>query len=601
MVQLPSPQSEHNQQMPDAIPKLETDYNGLTKNLKEANELLLNSNNKQSTQSPMKNVLSAKSTTNTSNTNNNTIKNNTGISPQQLFELVSQNYENWQQAMVKRFENDENDDDNFSPFPNHDNHIKANLNLMLNQKPTNEKNSNPIFNYNLLEALDEVSNDMTEQLRESTSATLKGQSNNVDTANGTTDRDGVKGDVKSKRKLFDTTTNTLLNEKEIDFLRHKITQIIQHSEQTKMTQGFSLYDTKDEEGLHAGNSDMCSCCGDCNEYEFEYEGNEYDYDQGDYDLEEITRDNDDDGKGYSRGFSYTIPPTHHIEVELNAVPECDIHGSEGYCDCPIFDARIERGNGSINSRANGKKGIRGRDYGEDESDGPSCEFMFEYDHTGKLIPTYNNVAEKLREMELNGDKFLERAHEQTNSKKRGKKSKHKNKKSLALKKDKGNKSKPLKEEDVLSSKDDNDEEVSTITPISKSNDLEIIREIEIPHDSSRNQPTTIPIDYFGLIPSISNECCLICQYQAIYGTEPRQMKKWYDQRVHAEEKRRRDFKKKLQNAKLKVLKRQKDWRQKEPEQQQKQKQQQNVNNGKDSDSRTQPNTETLANRIDEVD
>ena len=87
-----------------------------------------------------------------------------------------------------------------------------------------------------------------------------------------------------------------------------------------MTQGFSLYDTKDEEGLHAGNSDMCSCCGDCNEYEFEYEGNEYDYDQDDYDLEEITRDNDDDGKGYSRGFSYTIPPTHHIEVELNTVP-----------------------------------------------------------------------------------------------------------------------------------------------------------------------------------------------------------------------------------------------------------------------------------------
>ena len=43
--------------------------------------------------------------------------------------------------------------------------------------------------------------------------------------------------------------------------------------------------------------------------------------------------------------------------------------------------------------------------------------MFEYDHTGKLIPTYNNVAEKLREMELNGDKFLERAHEQTKSKK----------------------------------------------------------------------------------------------------------------------------------------------------------------------------------------
>ena len=189
-----------------------------------------------------------------------------------------------------------------------------------------------------------------------------------------------------------------------------------------------MYDTKDEEGLHAGNSDMCSCCGDCNEYEFEYEGNEYDYDQDDYDLEEITRDNDDDGKGYSRGFSYTIPPTHHIEVELNAVPECDIHGSEGYCDCPIFDARIERGNAVLIAEQMERKEYEGGIMVKMKVM-VRLEFMFEYDHTGKLIPTYNNVAEKLREMELNGDKFLERAHEQTNSKK-GKKSKHKNKSHL---------------------------------------------------------------------------------------------------------------------------------------------------------------------------
>lgn len=110
-----------------------------------------------------------------------------------MFELVSRNYENWQQAMVKRFENDENDDDNFSPFPNHDNQIKANLNLILNQTSPIEKNSNPIFNYNLLEALDEVSNDMTDQLRESTSASLK---DNIGTVNGTTDKSGIKTEVK---------------------------------------------------------------------------------------------------------------------------------------------------------------------------------------------------------------------------------------------------------------------------------------------------------------------------------------------------------------------------------------------------------------------
>lgn len=589
MVQLPSSQSEPSQQMPDAISKLKTDYEDLTKKLIQAKESLLSLDNKQSTHSPTKDIKPPKNPTSTTIANNNT-----GISPQQLFELVSRNYENWQQAMVKRFENDENDDDNFSPFPNHDNQIKANLNLILNQTSPIEKNSNPIFNYNLLEALDEVSNDMTDQLRESTSASLK---DNIGTVNGTTDKSGIKTEVKNKRKLFATTTHTLLNEKEIDFLRHKITQIIQHGEQTKTTQGFSLYDTKDEEGLHAGNSDMCPCCSDCKEYEFEYDGDDYDYDQGDYDLEEITRD-DDDKKGYSRGFSYTIPPTHHIEVELNAVPECDIHGSEDYCDCPIFDACIERGNGSnsSNSRVNVRKGARTGDYDEDESDGPSCEFMFEYDHTGKLIPTYNNVAEKLREMELNGDKFIERAHEQTKTKKKGKKSKHKNKKLHALKDDKKSKNKPLKEEGILSSKED--EEVSTIMPISRNIDLEIVREIKIPHDPSSNQPTTTPKDYFGLIPSISNECCLMCQYQAVFGAEPRQMRKWYDQRVRAEEKRRRDFKKKLQNAKLKVLRRQKDWRQKDPipEQQQKQKQQQNVVNGQESDCR-----ETLENRIDEVD
>lgn len=55
--------------------------------------------------------------------------------PAQLFDLISKNYESWLQAMAKQFE----DEENFSPFPSEDD---ANTQL------------NPIFNYNLLEALE---------------------------------------------------------------------------------------------------------------------------------------------------------------------------------------------------------------------------------------------------------------------------------------------------------------------------------------------------------------------------------------------------------------------------------------------------------------
>ncbi|EGV60418.1 hypothetical protein CANTEDRAFT_136905 [Yamadazyma tenuis ATCC 10573] len=103
-------------------------------------------------------------------------------------------------------------------------------------------------------------------------------------------------------------------------------------------EGFSLYGTKDEEGL-------CT-----------YEGDEYSDDyQDDYDIEEI----DDD--------LYDGPREHHIELELQ--PECDIHGVEG-CDCPMYEDGYE----------------------QEES----YDFTFEYNSEGKLVPTEGSVKEYFR-------------------------------------------------------------------------------------------------------------------------------------------------------------------------------------------------------------
>lgn len=134
-----------------------------------------------------------------------------------------------------------------------------------------------------------------------------------------------------------------LNDRELGFLKERIAEFISFtgygSEQRlkrrnhgKESEGFSLYGTNDEEGLHGGNADV-------------YDGEE----QDDYDINEL-----EDGDN----FLYDYGP-HHIEVEVN----------------------------------NGPAGSQPVDPNE-----PSCEFTFEYDRNGTLIPTDNNIEEKLRLM-----------------------------------------------------------------------------------------------------------------------------------------------------------------------------------------------------------
>lgn len=96
--------------------------------------------------------------------------------------------------------------------------------------------------------------------------------------------------------------------------------------------------------------------------------------QDDYDIEEVQ---DEFGHYYNHS-----GPSHHIEVELS-------------------DGR----------------------HGSPDPNEPSCEFTFEYDGNGKLIPTSNNVEEQLRQLKLSSLMDLDVNPSKTSSKKKKKKKK----------------------------------------------------------------------------------------------------------------------------------------------------------------------------------
>lgn len=213
----------------------------------------------------------------------------------------------------------------------------------------------------------------------------------------------------------------------------KLQQRIAEVEAERLAEsGFSLYGTKDEEGLHDGNAE-------------DYDDSDG-LEQDDYDIGELQGDPE---------FLYEYGPTHHIEVELS--------------DGPAGERR-------------------------DRGDEPSCEFTFEYDRNGKLVPTYCNVEEQLRLMNLHlRDKqgLLETLHERQET---GKKKKKKNNK------------KKKKQEQQRAADDDSG--------------------------------------------------CLFCQYEAFFGMKPVHMMRWYDQKVMNEERHRQKVREKLEKAKLKALRRQ---------------------------------------------
>lgn len=303
------------------------------------------------------------------NNDNNRLKSPTDTSltvvPNRRYDKTSkQLFESWQHAMSRKIESGE---DQFLPFPD------------------DGENSKPIFSQDLMKFLEEASGE-----------------------NGTF-KNGIR-------------TDDLLKEADIDLLYKKLSLIFTPGAKTQ-SKGFSLYDTKDEEGLHDGNTEYLS-------------DEDYNY-QSDYDIDEVHDD-----------------LAHHIEVEVDQGMGCDSH--DGNCSCDDYDDK-----------------------------GPSCEFTFEYDKNGKLIPTSNNVEEQLRLMQLQKQQLqIESQRPQAGGKK--KKNKKKNKSGNAN-------------------------------------------------------------NHQGCF-------CLFCEYQLIYGVEPRQMIKWYEQTVRKEENRRLEIKKKLEKVKSNVLK-----------------------------------------------
>lgn len=365
--------------------------------------------------------------------------------PQKLFELVLQNYDAWLQVINKQFQ-EQSKDQQYLPFP-------KNQDFDLNKQK-------PIFNYSLLDALEQASSDFSDRIHK------------LEESEGIPEIPNLHQDSKKNQ------AQGLLKESEINFLRSRLTEIVMKSRQgmpPPKKEGFSLYDTQDEEGLHEGNT------GDLY---FNEDGN-----QDDYDLEEI--ENED--------YQYDYSPT--IEVELNTAPECEKHGQE-ICDCPIDEQR---------SRFNSTN-----------DEGPSCEFTFEYDRNGELVPTYSNVEEKLRLMSLN---------------------------SRSLGKSGNMKLPSIKELNIHTNTEEN-----------SSNEKKNKKK-----NKKKKKQKHYEANESVIKEKQQSDCCLFCEYEALFGTKPRQMIKWYNEKVRKDEERRQEFKRKLENAKLKALKRQRELRQRQME------------------------------------
>lgn len=369
---------------------------------------------------------------------------NQRLDPQKLFELVSQNYDSWLQVLNKQF----NDEENFLPFP---------------KESGNDSKLKPIFDYSLLDALDQAPPDFSENLKR------------LENINEIPSKETKKLSKKKKNNEFEFNPESLLKESEMEFLRNRISELVMKKgfgiEPESRQEGFSLYDTRDEEGLHEGNSQQY------------YE----DDDQDDYNLEEIDE---------AENFLYSVSPgEHRLQIIKNGGKLCDEEDHCKYCQY---------------MRYSGDK----IDEEDEDDDEPSCEFTFEYDANGKLVHTDNNIEEKLRMMNLH----------------------------------------PRADKNVkLPSISELNIEQPTLTN-SKSKRKKKKK-------SKREEKVHEP----GKVPSSDFHSCLFCEYEDFYGEKPREMIKWYNRKVKKDEQRRLEIKRKLENAKLRALKRQRDLRQRKLE------------------------------------
>ncbi|CUM63915.1 uncharacterized protein PRCAT00001503001 [Priceomyces carsonii] len=358
--------------------------------------------------------------------------------PKRLISKVSKNYERWLQHINDQFERDER--------------TKGSRDKNLTQG----KISEPIFDYSLLEELEKASNEFSNKL----DLLKKLDPEKVLPSNSSKNLAPDKTNIVSlKHKKAHHFSDKTLNHFEIEILRDKIYDMIKSEnlgdnpvQRYSTEDGFSLYGTKDEEGLYHENANSCS-----------------------------DNDNDDNEVEPHLGDRCPIFPNsqHHIELELSSCACCDHsdsdHGSAHYGD----------DNDAI------------------EGNGPSCDFTFEYDHKGNLISSYDNVEKNLRLLNIasNNEKSAKAEH-------------------------------------------------STPVQMRKPIDQGLRRSDR--KNKNKKKDKIESKSYSGLF----QPCCLFCEYEAIFGSKPRQLIKIYDAKIKKEQKRRNEFKMKLDHSKRKALERQ---------------------------------------------
>ncbi|KAI5958026.1 hypothetical protein KGF57_002834 [Candida theae] len=372
--------------------------------------------------------------------------------PAQLFNLFSKNYESLSQAMAKQFE----DEENFSPFPSEDD--------------TNTQ-SNPIFNYNLLEALESASIQTGEKVKEVTNGNGQRSFSTAPSQNGAS----TKPTTHAKRKII-CPPQSLLNDSEIDFIRNKIAQVIKQNEGGNLPRSLNFFDAGDGFALHSEDSNKTS-------------------------------------NGFNNRGNHNQTS---IEIEFSPIPECKVHGVED-CDCPIFDEEYVSSHPSSRG-LNSSRDSEGRDSNDD---GPSCEFTFEYDSKGRLLPMGNNIEDKLSLMDSEAGKLKELQEEFE----------------AIIAEENGSRPKSAVKEQ--SDKTHRPRSISSKSTQQNKNRVKrrLKREITDPLDDLKefvkeetqkklekrrllcNRQSSSSRNFYGLIPK--DDCCLLCQYEAVFGIKPR--------------------------------------------------------------------------------
>lgn len=147
--------------------------------------------------------------------------------------------------------------------------------------------------------------------------------------------------------------------------------------------------------------------------------------------------------------------------------------------------------------------------------------------TAQLIPIANNIEEKLRQMEISAKRARRSALNGQERNLARNQINYKSNRNIIKTDSRQRRDRPKNANNMLTLK--SNDKVEDRTPFNALADLQSLRTLSMENNLNlqkyrlRNEPFTIPRNFFGLIPS--DTCCLLCQYEAVYGSKPVQLLK----------------------------------------------------------------------------